>query len=233
MSDVIVLTNVSKTYNKRTVIRDVTLTLPLGKIIGIVGENGSGKSTLLKLIAGLLQPTSGSVTVDGETANRRICKLVSYLSDQDSTYSMFTVREAIAFQAVQFPDFNTTKAEEIMAFMQLEPDKKISDLSKGNRGRLKIVLSLAREVPYILMDEPLSGLDPLVRQSIVKGMISYLDLESQTLLMTSHEIPEIESIWDSFIAIKDGALFREVDVEELHESDGLSITAWMKKTYIS
>ena len=179
-----------------------------------------------------MHPTSGSVTVNGETANRRISKLVSYLSDHDSFYSIFTVREALAFQASQFPDFNIAKAEEIMKDMQLEPDKKIRDLSKGNRGRLKIVLTLAREVPYILMDEPLSGLDPLVRQSIVKGMISYVDLESQTLVMTSHEITEIESILDSFIAIKDGSLIRMADVEELHESEGLGITEWMKKTYV-
>ena len=119
-----------------------------------------------------------------------------------------------------------------MKDMQLEPDKKMRDLSKGSRGRLKIVLTLAREVPYILMDEPLSGLDPLVRQSIVKGMISYVDLESQTLVMTSHEITEIESILDSFIAIKDGSLIRMADVEELHESEGLSITEWMRKSYV-
>jgi ABC-2 type transport system ATP-binding protein len=90
---------------------------------------------------------------------------------------------------------------------------------------------LAREVPYILMDEPLSGLDPMVRESIVKGMISYVDLESQTLIMTSHEIAEIESLLDCFIAIKDGSLLRMADVDELHESEGLGITDWMKKNY--
>lgn len=226
------LTNVSKTFKKRSVIENISFTLPLGKIIGIVGENGSGKSTLLKMIAGLLQPTSGSVTVNGEIAHRRMSKFVSYLSDHDASYSMFTVREAIAFQASQFPDFNSAKAEEIMAYMELESDKKISALSKGNRGRLKIVLTLARDVPYILMDEPLSGLDPLVRHAIVKGMISYLDLGTQTLIMTSHEIAEIESLLDSFIAIKDGSLISKTEVEELHDLEGLGISEWMKKTYV-
>lgn len=74
--------------------------------------------------------------------------------------------------------------------------------------------------------------DPLVRESIIKGMLAFLDLESQTLIMTSHEIHEIESILDCFIAIKDGSLIKMVDVEELHESEGLSITEWMKKTYV-
>jgi ABC-2 type transport system ATP-binding protein len=231
MSNLIQFTNVSKKYVKQPALNNISFTLPIGKIIGIVGENGSGKSTLLRLISGLSLPTSGRVTVNGETANRRISKVVSYLSELGSFYYIFTVREAMDFQASQYKDFNMAKAEEIMKFMQLEPHMKIKDLSKGNRGRLKIMLTMAREVSYILMDEPLSGLDPMVRESIVKGMISYVDLESQTLIMTSHEIAEIESLLDCFIAIKNGSLLRMADVDELHESEGLGITDWMKKNY--
>lgn len=226
------LTNVSKKYVKQPVLHNISFTLPIGKIIGIVGENGSGKSTILRLISGLSLPSSGRVTVNGETANRRISKVVSYLSELGSFYTIFTVREAMDFQASQYTDFNMAKAEEIMKFLQLEPHMKIKNLSKGNRGRLKIMLTLAREVPYILMDEPMSGLDPMVRESIVKGMISYVDLECQTLIMTSHEIAEIESLLDCFIAIKNGSLLSMADVAELHESEGLGITDWMKKNYV-
>lgn len=226
------LTNVSKKFANNLALKDISLTIPAGKIIGIVGENGSGKSTLLKLIVGLSLPTSGLVTVNGEVANRRISKMVSYLSELDSLYSMYTVRESIAFQASQFSDFNIVKAEEIMNYMQLDPNKKVKELSKGNCGRLKIVLTLAREVPYILMDEPLSGLDPMVRASIVKGLISFIDLESQTVVMTSHEVLEIEHILDSFIALHAGSIIRMADVEELHQEEGLGITDWMKKTYV-
>jgi ABC-2 type transport system ATP-binding protein len=232
MSNVIQLTDVSKKYIKQAALKNIAFTLPIGKIIGIVGENGSGKSTLLKLIAGLALPTSGQITVNGETANRRISRIVSYLSELDAFYSMFTVKEAIDFQSSQFTDFNRSKAEEIMRYLQLDPDKKIKHLSKGNRGRLKILLTLARGVPYILMDEPLSGLDPMVRDSIVKGLITFVDLESQTLVMTTHEINEIESILDSFIAIKDGSIINMLDVEKLRETEGLGITEWMKKTYV-
>lgn len=232
MSEVIQMSNVTKKYIKRTVLTDISLTVPIGKIIGVVGGNGSGKSTLLKLISGLSFPTSGSVTVYGETANRRTSKVVSYSSELGSFYPILTVREAMHFQASQFPDFNLAKADEIMKLMQLDPHMKIKALSKGNRGRLQIVLTLAREVPYILMDEPLSGLDPMVRESIVKGMISYIDLNSQTLIMTSHEVTEIETLIDSFIALKDGSLLRVADVEELHQSEALRITDWMKKTYV-
>lgn len=226
------LTNVSKRYMRQLALKDITLELPLGKIIGIVGENGSGKSTLLKLIAGLAQPTSGALIVNGEEANRRFSKYVSYFPVNNFFYPSYTVEEAIAFQASQYIDFNIVKAQEIMKTMQLEPDKKIRDLSLGNRGRLRIVLTLAREVPYILLDEPLSGLDPMVREAIVKGMLTYVDLDSQTLVMTTHEITEIETILDSFIAIKNGELLRMANVEELHEQEGLGIIEWMKKSYV-
>ncbi|RUT33801.1 ABC transporter ATP-binding protein [Paenibacillus zeisoli] len=225
------MTNVTKEYAKNTAIKDISLTVPTGRIIGIVGGNGSGKSTLLKLIAGLAQPTSGSVTVNGEKANRRTGQFAAYSSESGIYYPIFTVREAIRFQASQFPDFNLAKADEIMKLMQLDPHMKIKALSKGNRGRLQIMLTLAREAPYILLDEPLSGLDPMVRDAIVKGMISYVDLSTQTLIMTSHEVTEIETLIDGFIALKDGSLHRMADVEELHEVEGLRIADWMKKTY--
>jgi len=232
VSDVIQMTNVTKKYTKQTALKDISLTVPIGKIIGIVGENGSGKSTLLKLMSGLSLPTSGRVTVNGETANRGTGKVLAYSSELGCFYPIFTVREAMRFQASQFADFNLAKAEEIMKLMRLDPHIKIRALSKGNRGRLQIVLTLAREVPYILMDEPLSGLDPMVRESIVKGMISYVDLKHQTLIMTSHEVAEIETLIDGFIALRNGSLLRMADVEELHETEALRIADWMKKIYV-
>ena len=102
----------SKSYPKRVALKDISITVPPGKIIGIVGGNGSGKSTLLKLMAGLSVPTSGSVTVNGETASRRSGKIVAYSSELGSFYPVFTVREAMRFQAAQYADFNLNKAEE-------------------------------------------------------------------------------------------------------------------------
>ncbi|MBO7744403.1 ABC transporter ATP-binding protein [Paenibacillus sp. MWE-103] len=225
------MTNVTKKYADQIALRDISLTVPIGKIIGIVGGNGSGKSTLLKLMSGLSRATSGSVMINEEAAGRRTGKFVSYASESRYFYPMFTVREAMRFQASQLPEFNLAKAEEIMNLMRLDPQMKIKSLSKGNRGRLQIVLTLAKEVPYILMDEPLSGLDPMIRGSIVKGMISYVDLNTQTLVMTSHEVAEIETLIDGFIALKDGSLLKTADMEELHESEALHIEDWMKKAY--
>jgi ABC-2 type transport system ATP-binding protein len=208
----------------------VNLTVTKGKIVGLVGENGSGKSTTLKIVAGLTYPSKGTCTVNGVIANR-IAKQVSYLSELDDYYSFYSVGQTIDFYASQFSDFNVEKAEEVRTFMKLERKAKLKHLSKGNRGRLKMVLTLAREVPVILMDEPLSGLDPMVRDSIVKGLISFIDLEKQTVLITTHEIKEIEAILDEVILIKDGSIVGHRNVEQLRIEENIGIVEWMTKVY--
>lgn len=225
------LKGVMKKYLTKTALRNTDLELPEGKIIGLIGENGSGKSTVLKLIAGLIQPSKGTVSVNGINVNHQIASQVSYLSELDEYYSFYNVGQTIAFYATQFPDFNTEKADKIRQFMKLDSNSKLKHLSKGNRGRLKIVLALAREVPIILMDEPLSGLDPMVRNSIVKGLISFINLDKQTVLITTHEIKEIEAILEEVIVIKDGDIISHQNVEQLRSEQNVGIVEWMTTMY--
>ncbi|WP_440897093.1 ATP-binding cassette domain-containing protein [Amphibacillus sp. Q70] len=222
---------VTKKYRQKVALDKVNLKLTEGKIIGLVGENGSGKSTMLKLIAGLTYPTKGEVLINEKTVNRRSASIVSYLSELDEYYRFYNVEKTIAFYASQFSDFDLKKAYDILTFMKLDPESKLKELSKGNRGRLKIVLSLARNAPIILMDEPLSGLDPMVRQSIVKGLLSFVDLEKQLVLITTHEIRDLETILDEVIAIKDGTIIGHHNVEQLREEQNLGIVEWMTTIY--
>ncbi|RKL69195.1 spermidine/putrescine ABC transporter ATP-binding protein [Salipaludibacillus neizhouensis] len=225
------LNRVTKMYMRNRALYDVDLELTKGKIIGIVGPNGSGKSTILKIIAGLTHPSKGNVTVNEVKVDRLIANQVSYLSELDEYYGFYNVGQTIDFFATQFQDFNKEKAEEIRKFMKLDRDSKLKHLSKGNRGRLKIVLTLSREVPVILMDEPLSGLDPMVRDSIVKGLISFIDLENQIILITTHEIKEIEMILDEVIAIKDGDIIGHHNVDDLRSEKNMGIVEWMTEIY--
>lgn len=231
MSEHIVeFTDVTKKYPGQVALKNVNFVLPRGKIIGLVGPNGSGKSTILKLISGLAHPSQGSVTVDGKTAHRRNAREVAYLSELDALYPFYTAAETISFNAGLFDDFDEQKALEILSFMQLDPDKKVKNLSKGNRGRLKILLALSRKAQLILMDEPLSGLDPLVRDSIIKSMVSYLDLEYQTVLMSTHEVSEVEPILDLVMAVLDGEIRGIDEVDTIRERCGMSLVEWMKET---
>ncbi len=231
MSDHIVkFDNVTKKYMAQAAVKNISFDLPQGKIIALVGPNGSGKSTILKLIAGLAHPNQGSVTVNGKPANRRIAEEVAFLSEKDVLYPFFTVQETIRYNAGLFADFDLKKAEEILSFMGLEPDKKVRHLSKGNLGRLKITLALSRRAPLVLMDEPLAGLDPLARDAIIKSMISYLDLREQTVFISTHEVSEVEPVLDMVMSLHYGEIKGFEEVENIREKFGLSLLDWMKKT---
>ncbi len=225
----IIFESVTKKYGKETALEEVDFTFQQGKIYGLVGANGSGKSTTLKMIAGLVQPTSGTVTVNGKKANRKIAADVSYLTELDMFYEGFTVADMISYSASQFEDLSLETAEELLRFMELDKAKKMKELSKGNRGRLKLVISLSRKVPVLLLDEPFSGLDPMVRESIVKGLLHYIDFEKQTVIIATHEIAEIEPILDDVVVINKGHMTAHFHVDQLKEEEGLSVVEWMKK----
>ena len=224
----IALNQVTKKYGKKNALHDVSLEFEKGKIYGLLGPNGSGKSTTLKLIAGLVYPNSGQVEVLGEKVTRKISKHVAYLTELDMFYEPFTVKKMIDYYATQFADFNMEKAYALMQDMKLEGEQKIKQLSKGNRGRLKLVLALSRETPVLLLDEPFSGLDPLVRESIVKSLLSYLDFEEQTVIIATHEIDEIESLLDKVLVINNGHIIGQEEVEDIREFKGQSVQEWLK-----
>ncbi|GLI84786.1 putative ABC transporter ATP-binding protein YhcG [Rossellomorea marisflavi] len=222
--------NVTKKYGSGFALRNVSFQFEKGNIYGLLGPNGSGKSTTLKMIAGLVLPSSGYAMIDDQPINRKMAKEIAYLTELDMFYETFTVKGMLKFYASQFGDFDMERAEELVTFMQLDPKKKIRHLSKGKRGRLKLVLTLSRRAKVILLDEPFSGLDPMVRDVIVKGLLSYIDWGEQTVLIATHEIDEIEAILDEAYIIQNGEMKGHCNVEQLREEKGLSVLQWLKCT---
>ncbi|WP_426982821.1 ABC transporter ATP-binding protein [Bacillus cabrialesii] len=224
----ITLEHVSKKYGRHTAVNDVSITLSSGRIYGLIGPNGSGKSTTLKMMAGLLFPTSGFVKVNEKPVTRDMVRQAAYLTELDMFYPHFTVKDMVNFYQTQFSDFQTEQAYKLLNEMQLDPNKKIKKLSKGNRGRLKIVLALARRASVILLDEPFSGLDPMVRDSIVNSLVSYIDFEQQIVVIATHEIDEIETLLDEVIILANGEKVEQRVVEEIREREGMSVLQWFK-----
>lgn len=222
------LEHVSKKYGRHTAVNDVSITLSSGRIYGLIGPNGSGKSTTLKMMAGLLFPTSGFVKIDEEQVTREMVRQTAYLTELDMFYPHFTVKDMVNFYQSQFPDFHTEQVYKLLNEMQLNPEKKIKKLSKGNRGRLKIVLALARRADVILLDEPFSGLDPMVRDSIVNSLVSYIDFEQQIVVIATHEIDEIETLLDEVIILANGEKVAQREVEDIREQEGMSVLQWFK-----
>lgn len=221
------LKDISKKYSGRRALDGLTLTLPQGKIIGLVGENGSGKTTLLKLIAGLLTPDKGTAIFKGQPISRKVAENVAYMSDTDLFYPYFTVKQLFNFYDSQFEDFDLTKAKEIAQFLNVSLDVKIKNLSKGNRGRVKIAATLGREANYYLLDEPFSGLDPMVKDDIAKGLIRFTDTEHQTVMMSTHELKEVEPLLDEIVVLRGGRIIAHAAVDEIRDTYGQDATSWM------
>ncbi|GIN72908.1 putative ABC transporter ATP-binding protein YhcG [Bacillus sp. J14TS2] len=223
--------HVSKNFPGKMALDDVSFELPAGKIIGVIGPNGAGKSTLLKLIAGLLRPTAGKVIVNGKPAQRRISAEVAYLSEQEGSYPFYTVAETLNFYNTVFSDFDSSKAEEMIDFMELDRNQKVHALSKGGKARLKMIAVLSRRAPVVLLDEPLAGLDPMIRDSVIKGLVAFVDPSEQTVVMTTHEVSEIEPALDMVVAIKDGGIVKLDEVENIRAMYEDGLVSWMMETF--
>lgn len=225
------LSNVSFRYMKKPILQDVSFSFPVGQIIGLVGENGSGKSTLLKVLAGLLCPSSGEVLLNGTPVTRRSADKIAYLPDIDLFFDFYTGEQLFQHYASQFEDFSYDKACIVAEFLQVDKNAKLRQLSKGNRGRMKMAATLGREVPFYLMDEPFSGLDPIVREQLIKGLIQFTDIEHQTILLSTHELYEVEPILDQIILLQNGSIIAHEEVETIRDVTNKDAVQWMKAYY--
>ncbi|WP_147805149.1 ABC transporter ATP-binding protein [Alkalicoccus halolimnae] len=223
------LSGLKKSYMRQAALNGIDLHMKGPGMIGIVGPNGSGKSTLLKLMAGLIRPSSGQVKINNERITRRSGETTAFLSEDDSLYRFLTVSKTLQFFHETVPEFDLTKAERMVTELKLPLDRKVKHLSKGNRARLKIVVTLARSVPVLCMDEPLSGLDPLVRQDILKMIIRYADIENQLVFLSTHEVEEVEPFLDQVIIIQDGEVALFGEVETLRQERGMTVTELMRE----
>lgn len=218
-------------HRNRPVLNDVSFQIPVGKIIGIAGENGAGKSTLLRLLAGIKNPDDGTITLDHQPLTHRTCSRFAYLPDTDDFYSYLTGVQLFQFYETQFEDFNFLKALEVADFLDINIEQKIKTLSKGQRGRLKMAATLGRETTYYFMDEPFSGLDPMVRDSLIKGLIRFTDAETQTIVLSTHELYEVEPILDALLLLKNGEVISYHSLETIREEWQQDAVSWMKKQY--
>lgn len=223
------LQNVTFSYVRKPVLQQLSLGIAKGQMIGLVGENGSGKSTLLQLITGILQPTEGQILLNGAPVTRRSASQIAFLPDTDLFYDFYTAEQLFRFYETQFADFSYDKANIIGEFLEIERGRKLRQLSKGQRGRVKMAATLGREVPLYVMDEPFAGLDPLVKESLLKGLIQFTDMETQTILLSTHELYEVEPILDEVLLLRDGHIAAQGQLEMIRDEHNQNAVEWMKE----
>ena len=213
--------NLSKTYGNQTAVQDLNFRLEEGQIVGFLGPNGAGKSTTLKMLLGLIQPSSGSVQIDGKDPQNQAVELkkkIGYLAENNPLYPEMYVREFLEFIAnihqVQNP---AVRIQEVIEWvgLQKEAHKKIQELSKGYQQRVGIALAILHDPKILILDEPTSGLDPNQRDEI-RDLIKSLQ-KNRIILFSSHLLSEVEAICDRVLLIHQGKLVSDSPMKEIKD----------------
>ena len=206
--------NVNKDFGNKKVLKDINLTIPKGKIIGLLGKNGTGKSTLIKLINDLLTPTSGKILVNGKEIGVDTKKVISYLPERTYLDKAMTVDKVIEFFKDFYTDFDSKKAIKLLKDLGLDTTQKLSKMSKGMQEKVQLVLVMSRKADLYILDEPLGGVDPATRDYILDTILTNVNKDSSVLIST-HLISDVEKILDEVIFIDNGKIILLSNYNEL------------------
>ncbi len=221
---------VSKQFGRTTALDNISISWGNGQIIGLFGPNGAGKSTSMKMMAGLSRPDKGEVLIDGQNPQHTKHK-IAYLPEIDYLYSWMTIRQAAEFVKTFYGDWDINKYQGLLGFLRLEEDMKIGKISKGQRAKAKLLLTVSRRAPYLLMDEPLSGIDILTREEIINTLVSDYREGEQTIIISTHEINEIEALVDEVAFLSAGQIKLAGAAEDLRAQQGKSLVELMKELF--
>ncbi|MFB0919286.1 MAG: ABC transporter ATP-binding protein [Oscillospiraceae bacterium] len=220
----------SKYFGTNPALHDLSISLPAGKIIGLLGPNGSGKTTLIKLACGLLTPTDGEIRVCGFEPGIESKTLVSYLPERTYLPDWMTVMECIHFFQDFYADFDYSRAISMLQSLQVPANARMKTLSKGTREKVQLVLVMSRRARLYLLDEPIGGVDPAARDYIL-GTILKNYSEDSTVLISTHLIADVEKILDEFIFIQNGQLVSYASTDSLREDLGKSIDQYFREVF--
>ena len=229
-SPVLIAKDLQKGYGSRMALMGVDLSLPRGRIIGLLGPNGSGKTTLIKLACGLLQPSAGEILINGKQPGVETKKVVSYLPERPYLPSWMRVQNALDEFEDFYSDFNRQKALDMLARLKLDPRMRISSMSKGTREKVQLILVMSREADLYLLDEPIGGVDPAARDYILETIIAGYRQEA-TLVLSTHLIADVEKILDDVVFLKEGRVVRVASVDDIRETEGKSVDALFREVF--
>ncbi len=220
----------TKHYGGFAAVRDLDITLPRGKIIGLLGPNGSGKTTLLKMAAGLLRPSRGRVLIDGKEPGPETKAVVSFLPERTYLSPWMTAKDCMDFFADFYTDFERSRAEEMLHRLGVPENAPIRTLSKGTREKVQLILVMSRRAQLYLLDEPTGGVDPASREFILNTIIANYDSEA-TVLISTHLIADVENILDEFLFLKEGRVVTYASTEGLRADMGKSVDEYFREVF--
>ena len=228
--DLIYCQGLSKAYGRKVALDGVDLSVGRGRIVGLLGPNGSGKTTLIKLLCGLLQPTAGTLAVDGQPIGPSTKSQISYLPDR--MYFADWMRATDLFDLFRdfYRDFDYDKAIAMCASLGVEPRDRLKSMSKGTKEKVQLVLVMARQAQLYLLDEPIAGVDPAARDFILHTILTNYN-EEGTVLISTHLIADIEKVLDEVVFLKNGRIMLHNTVDNIRELEGKSVDTLFRELF--
>lgn len=213
--------DLTRIYGKRAVVDGVTLRVPQASVYGLIGLNGAGKSTTIRMIMGLTEPTSGTITLNGRPGGALSWQSrigVGYVPDRAVAHPWMRVSEAVAFTRGLQPKWNDELARALIEQYRLRPSEKVGKLSKGLSAKLSLLLALGAEPDVLVLDEPTDGLDPVSKEDFIESVLASACDRSRTILMSSHNLDDLQRLSDHVGLMHEGKLVLQCPVEDLVQS---------------
>ena len=230
MTALVQFEHVTKQYGSKKALDDISFTIEPGKIYGLLGPNGSGKSTTIKIINDLLQPTSGTVLVNGAAPGVASKQIISYLPDRNYLNDWMKVEDTFKLFSDFYADFDRQRAEEMLRSLNIDAKARLKTLSKGTLEKVQLILIMARRAKLYVLDEPIAGVDPAARDYIIQTILSNYG-EDSSILISTHLITDIEKILDEVLFIQEGKLVLQGAVDDIRAEHGKSIDGLFREVF--
>lgn len=231
MNGLVEIKGLTKAYDANHVaVNNVSLTLPKGKIIGLLGPNGSGKTTLIKMMNGLLTPTSGSIKIAGNDVGVGTKARVAYLPDRTYLAGSQNINSILDYFEDFYQDFSREKAMEMLKSLDIDSKAKMKTLSKGTKEKVQLILVMSRNADLYVLDEPIAGVDPAARDYILRTIINNYNPEA-TVLISTHLIGDIEQVLDEVIFMRYGKTVLYTSVDNIRMEKGKSVDAYFREVF--
>lgn len=211
--------HISKIIHHQTILADIEFEVVPGNIVGIVGRNGAGKTTLLRSMAGILKPTKGDITIDGESIfiNPSLKGQTIFVPDSSEALKNYSTKELIYLYKSIYPKFDQQYLESLMNRFSLEPINKIGNYSKGMKALFTLIVAFSTNAKYILLDEPTDGLDVIVKKHILQILVEEVAEKDVAVIISSHRLDELEFMANDVILIKDGRVDSHYELDSMKE----------------
>ena len=228
--ELITARGLTKSYGTKPALDHIDLTVGRGRIVGLLGPNGSGKTTFIKLLCGLLQPTSGTLGINGNVPGVEPKSIISYLPDRMYFADWMRACDLTDFFADFYGDFDRAKANEMFSALGIRPNERLKTMSKGTKEKVQLAVIMSRKAQLYLLDEPIGGVDPAARDFILNTILTNYN-EDGTVMLSTHLISDIERVLDEAIFLQNGKVVRHDTVDNIREQEGKSVDQLFREIF--